>query len=153
MDGKLPGLVLSTKDDVKREVAEVLAGVEMSAGAAIYLFVRWLERGACPSRRSVPRFQPSTAAIWGSFERGRRMALPSYPALGRRTMTNRPRPYDVWRLPFAYEDDLETVKVRPVVAVSVDDAAAIAIALKATGCGPRRGFSARFASNIGVRPG
>lgn len=79
--------------------------------------------------------------------------MPSYPALGRRTMTNRPRPYDVWRLPFAYEDDLETVKVRPVVAVSVDDAAAIAIALKATGCGPRRGFSARFASNIGVRPG
>lgn len=54
-------------------------------------------------------------------------------------MTTRrmPRAYEVWRIPFAFEEDPSLVKERPVVIAGVSQEKAVAIALKVTGHGPR----------------
>ena len=53
------------------------------------------------------------------------------------TMTNGPRPFEVWRMSYRYEDDPGTIKHRPVVVVEISDNSAVAVALKVTGHGPR----------------
>lgn len=56
------------------------------------------------------------------------------------TKTGSPHPFEVWRIPFYYEDDPTAAKVRPVVIASIDDQQATAVALKVTGHGPRPEF-------------
>lgn len=48
-----------------------------------------------------------------------------------------PRPYEVWRIPFAFEEDPSLIKERPVVIAGVSQDRAVALALKVTGHGPR----------------
>lgn len=56
------------------------------------------------------------------------------------TKIGSPRPFEVWRIPFYYEDDPAVAKVRPVVIASVDNQKATVVALKVTGHGPRSEF-------------
>ncbi len=51
-----------------------------------------------------------------------------------------PKPGDVWRLEFAFEDDPSKAKRRPVVVAIVEEAADRAIVVKVTGHGPRKEF-------------
>ncbi len=51
-----------------------------------------------------------------------------------------PRPGEVWRLEFAYEDDPSITKHRPVVVAVVEESAGMAVVVKVTGHGPRREF-------------
>lgn len=48
--------------------------------------------------------------------------------------------YDVWRLPFAYEDQPDVLKERPVVVGSIDCERSLALVVKVTGHGPRSEF-------------
>lgn len=48
-----------------------------------------------------------------------------------------PRPGEVWRLEFAYEDDPSVAKRRPVVVAVVEESAGRAVVVKVTGHGPR----------------
>ena len=52
----------------------------------------------------------------------------------------RPRPGDVWRLEFVFEDDPSVSKRRPVVVAVVEDLAGRAVAVKVAGRGPRKEF-------------
>lgn len=51
-----------------------------------------------------------------------------------------PRPGDVWKLDFAYEEDPSISKKRPVVVAVVQESADRAVVVKVTGHGPRREF-------------
>lgn len=56
-------------------------------------------------------------------------------------MTSRPpRPFDVLRVPFAYEDKPGVFKERPAVVASVDGESAVLTLVKVTGHGPRPEF-------------
>lgn len=52
----------------------------------------------------------------------------------------RPKPGDVWKLDFAYEEDPSISKKRPVVVAVVEESAGRAVVVKVTGHGPRKEF-------------
>lgn len=54
--------------------------------------------------------------------------------------TNSPRPFEVWRLEFVYEDQPEVSKVRPAIVAVVDHDKDTALVAKVTGHGPRPEF-------------
>lgn len=56
------------------------------------------------------------------------------------TTEETPRPYDVWRLSFEYEDQPGVSKMRPVVVGAVDGERAAVLVVKVTGHGPRAEF-------------
>lgn len=54
--------------------------------------------------------------------------------------TNSPRPFEVWRLEFVYEDQPKVSKVRPAIVAVVDHDKDTALVAKVTGHGPRPEF-------------
>lgn len=54
--------------------------------------------------------------------------------------TNSPRPFEVWRLEFVYEDQPEVSKVRPAIVAVVNHDKDTALVAKVTGHGPRPEF-------------
>lgn len=56
------------------------------------------------------------------------------------TTNGSPVPFEVWRMPFYYEDDPTKAKARPVVVAQVSSSSASVVALKVTGHGPRPEF-------------
>ena len=51
-----------------------------------------------------------------------------------------PEPYEVWRIPFAFEEDPTKAKERPVIVIDVNDDVALVLVAKVTGHGPRPEF-------------
>ena len=52
--------------------------------------------------------------------------------------TNSPRPFEVWRLEFVYEDQPEVSKVRPAIVAVVDHDKDTALMAKVTGHAQKR---------------
>ena len=51
-----------------------------------------------------------------------------------------PEPYEVWRIPFAFEEDPAKTKERPVIVIDVNEGTALVLVAKVTGHGPRPEF-------------
>lgn len=56
------------------------------------------------------------------------------------TTNNNPRPYEIWRIAFVYEDQPDITKERPVIVAVVDYQLDRALVVKVTGHGPRPEF-------------
>lgn len=56
------------------------------------------------------------------------------------TTNGRPLPYEVWRIPFEFEEDPSRSKMRPAVVAEAREDEGVAVLLKVTGHGPRPEF-------------